>query len=124
MHHYTVYFKRRHTTRTVHTCTVPVRRKVKLTCVAHVSHAKLAMNAVAPRLKRKCIIPCLWSVLYIHVPVLCHKEWLLHATLCLQTHLNIIINVKNRELFHSITVTAKSSKKNERRQVNEKLERE
>ena len=36
--------------------------------------------------------------------------------------INIIIDVKNKVLlFHSITVTAKSSKKNERRQVNEKI---
>ena len=43
-----------------------------------------------------------------------------------QTHLNniinIIIDVKNNELLlHSITVTAKSSKKNQLRQVNEKF---
>ena len=39
----------------------------------------------------------------------------IHATLCFQTHLNIfniIIDVKNKKLLlHSITVTAKSSKK-------------
>ena len=38
----------------------------------------------------------------------------IHATLCFQTHLNIInfiINVKNKKLLRSIIVTAKSSKK-------------
>ena len=35
--------------------------------------------------------------------------------------INIIINVKNKKLLRSIIVTAKSSKKNERRQVNEKF---
>ena len=60
---------------------------------------------------------------YIHLS--CHKECLLHATLCFQTHLNIIniiIDVKNKKLLlHSVTVTAKSSKKNERRQVKKKF---
>ena len=50
----------------------------------------------------------------------------IHATLCFQTHLNtinIIIDVKNKKLLYCITVTAKSSKKNERRQVNEKFDK-
>ena len=39
----------------------------------------LAMNAVAPRLKRKRIIPCLWSVLYIcHNTPVSHTVHLLH----------------------------------------------
>ena len=45
--------------------------------------------------------------------------WLV-GMLCFQTDLNIIIN--DKKLFlHSITLTAKCSKKNERRQVNEKF---
>ena len=60
---------------------------------------------------------------YVHVS--CHKECLLHARLCFQTHLstiNINIDVKNKKLLlHSVIVNAKSSKKNERRQVNEKF---
>ena len=61
---------------------------------------------------------------YIHVS--CHKELLLHASLLQNAsyYINIIIDVKNKELLlHSITVTAKSSKKNERRQVNEKFQK-
>ena len=46
---------------------------------------------------------------YIHVSY--HKESLLRTSLCFKTHLNIIIDVKNKELLHSITVTAKSIKK-------------
>ena len=41
---------------------------------------------------------------------------------CFQTHvwiINIIINEKNKKLLYSIIVTAKSSKKNERKQLNE-----
>ena len=48
---------------------------------------------------------------YVHVSY--HKESLLHASLFFQIHLNIInisIDVK-KKLLHSITVTAKSSKK-------------
>ena len=51
----------------------------------------------------------------------------MHASLCFQTYrniINVIIDVKNTiscYYNHSITVTAKSSKKNERRQVNEKF---
>ena len=57
----------------------------------------------------------------------------MHASLYFQTYhniINIIIDVNNTiscYYNHSITLTAKSSKKNERRQVNEifhKLERE
>ena len=53
------------------------------------------------------------SCTYIHVS--CHKESLLHTSLCFKTLPNIIIiifHVKNKELLlHSITVNAKSSKK-------------
>ena len=63
----------------------------------------------------------------MHTYVLCHKESLVQASLCFQTYLNIIVDVKNNKLLlRSITLTAKSSKKNGRRQVNEnfyKLER-
>ena len=49
--------------------------------------------------------------------------YMLHSAsrLILIIRINIIINVKNKKLLRSIIVTAKSSKKNERRQVNEKF---
>ena len=60
--------------------------------------------------------------------VSCHKESLMHASLCFETYLNNIINYyyyrckeHNKLLLRSITLIAKSSKKNERRQVNEKF---
>ena len=60
--------------------------------------------------------------MHILVHVSCHKEWLSQSTLCFQIHLdnynNIIIDVKNKKLVNSITVTAV---KKERRQVNKKL---
>ena len=53
------------------------------------------------------------SCAYIYVS--CHKECLLHTTLCFQTHLNIIniiIDVKNKKLLlHSVIVTVKTVKK-------------
>ena len=49
------------------------------------------------------------SCVYIYVS--CHKESLLHASLCFQTYLNMIIIDVHNKLSRSITVTAKSSKK-------------
>ena len=46
---------------------------------------------------------------------------IIHASRLNLIIINIIINVKNKKLLRSIIVTAKSSKKNERRQVNEKF---
>ena len=54
---------------------------------------------------------------HIYTYVSCHKESLLHASLCFQTYLNIINiiidNYKEHKklLLHSITLTAKSNKK-------------
>ena len=58
------------------------------------------------------------SCAYIYIIIICMyhvtiKVSLLHTSLCFKTHLNVfIIDVKNTELLlHSITVTAKGSKK-------------
>ena len=54
--------------------------------------------------------------------VSCHTCYTLVSKLVLIIIFNIIIDVKNKQLLlHSITVTAKSIKKNERREVNEKF---
>ena len=48
------------------------------------------------------------------------KEWLLHASLYFQCLIIIAVKYKKLLLLHSTMVTAKSSKKKNRRQVNEK----